>query len=142
MPRSLRTCTRAGCPNTTARGLCTPCRSAIPRKPRPTAHQRGYDTRWAKARVGFLAKHPRCECPDHKGKFDAPKADTVDHITAHKGDPTLFWDRSNWRAVAKACNSRKAAREEGGFGNPRCLPEDRIPQREPIPQEPDTVWFA
>lgn len=94
--------------------------------PRVSASQRGYDSKWQEARRGFLAKHPRCECPEHKGKPNAPLADTVDHITAHKGDKALFWQRSNWRAVAKACNSRKAAATEGGFGNRRRLPEDRV----------------
>lgn len=101
---------------------------SLPQPPRPrvSARKRGYDTRWDKARAGFLAKHPRCECPDHKGKPNAPPADTVDHIRPHKGDPAVFWDRSNWRPVARACNSRKAAAMEGGFGNARRLPEDRI----------------
>ena len=46
-------------------------------------------------------------------------ANCVDHDRAHKGDMRLFWDRSNWVARNIACNSRKAARFEGGFGNPR-----------------------
>jgi hypothetical protein len=52
----------------------------------------------------------------------APLSDTVDHVKPHKGDMVLFWDRSNWRAMAHGCNSAKAAREEGGFGNPRRAP--------------------
>lgn len=94
--------------------------------PRVSSRQRGYDTKWEKARAGFLAKHPRCECPQHKGKPDAPPSDTIDHIVAHKGDPKKFWDRSNWRASTRSCNARKAAAEEGGFGNRRRLPEDRV----------------
>jgi 5-methylcytosine-specific restriction endonuclease McrA len=43
----------------------------------------------------------------------------VDHIVPHKGDQTLFWDRANWRPMAKACHDSKTAREDGGFGNPR-----------------------
>lgn len=41
----------------------------------------------------------------------------VDHRKAHKGDMRLFWDRSNWQPMARGCNSRKAVREEGGFGH-------------------------
>lgn len=140
--RSLRACSKAGCPNTTDRGLCATHRALIPEKPRTTAHDRGYDSRWKKARVGFLAKHPFCECPDHKGKLDAPKADTVDHVIPHKGDPALFWDRSNWRPSTRACNSRKAAAEEGGFGNAPRLPEDRIPQRPPVRQPATAVFLV
>src|SRR5690349_6252862 len=96
-------------------------RKPTPSAPRPrvSARKRGYDTKWDKARAGFLAKHRFCECPDHKGKPNAPLADTIDHIVAHKGDHALFWDRQNWCAVARGCNARKAAREEGAFGNPR-----------------------
>lgn len=112
--RSLRACTRSGCPNLTERGLCTTCRSATP--PRPTARQRGYSTAWEKARAGFLAKHPFCECPLHKGKPDAPRSDTVDHIVAHKGNKALFWEHRNWQASTRACNARKAVLEEGAFG--------------------------
>ncbi|WP_407496877.1 HNH endonuclease [Pseudooceanicola sp. MF1-13] len=35
----------------------------------------------------------------------------MDHITPHKGDRKLFWDRSNWQALCHACHSRKTARE-------------------------------
>jgi 5-methylcytosine-specific restriction endonuclease McrA len=42
----------------------------------------------------------------------------VDHRVAHKGDPVLFWSRSNWQPMNRRCNSRKAASREGGFGNP------------------------
>jgi len=28
-----------------------------------------------------------------------------------------FWDRANWQPMNRRCNSRKAARLEGGFGN-------------------------
>lgn len=42
----------------------------------------------------------------------------VDHRIAHKGNFRLFWDKSNWQPMTRACNSRKAIREEGGFGRP------------------------
>jgi 5-methylcytosine-specific restriction endonuclease McrA len=43
----------------------------------------------------------------------------VDHRIAHKGNQRLFWDCANWRPMNRRCNSRKAARQEGGFGNPQ-----------------------
>ncbi|WP_390622926.1 HNH endonuclease [Ralstonia syzygii] len=46
-------------------------------------------------------------------------ATVVDHIVPHKGDQHLFWRRSNWQALCKACHDRKTAREDGGFANPR-----------------------
>ena len=35
------------------------------------------------------------------------KATDVDHIIAHRGDPKLFWDQSNWRALCHSCHSRE-----------------------------------
>jgi len=40
----------------------------------------------------------------------------VDHKVAHKGDMKLFWDTANWQPSCQPCNTRKAIREEGGFG--------------------------
>ena len=28
------------------------------------------------------------------------------------GDPKLFWDRSNWRALCKRCHDQKTGRED------------------------------
>lgn len=82
---------------------------------RPSAAARGYTGSWAKASKAFLAlpgnQHCSCGC--------GRPANVVDHHVAHKGDQRLFWDRSNWRPMNVACNSRKAARSEGAFGNPR-----------------------
>src|SRR4051812_9219727 len=88
-------------------------------QPRASARARGYTTAWERARAGFLAKHPWCECPEHKGKPDAPRSTTVDHTIPHKGDKALFWKRSNWCAMAKPCHDAKTAREDGGFGHQR-----------------------
>ena len=103
-------------------------RPATPRvqKPRLSARQRGYTTKWDEARKGFLAKHPRCECPQHMGRADAPRATVVHHIQAHRGDPLKFWDRNNWMPMAKGCHDSHTSRHDGGFGNKRRLPEDRI----------------
>ncbi|MGN8738508.1 HNH endonuclease signature motif containing protein [Bilifractor sp. HCP3S3_D3] len=34
-------------------------------------------------------------------------ATVVDHIVPHRGDPKLFWDRSNWQALCKRCHDKK-----------------------------------
>jgi 5-methylcytosine-specific restriction protein A len=31
----------------------------------------------------------------------------------------LFWDRSNWQSMSKACHDRKTAREDSGFAGKR-----------------------
>lgn len=80
---------------------------------RLTAHQRGYDSKWRKAREGFLAKHPlcvRCQANDV-----IEPATVVDHITPHRGDRSVFWDNQNWQPLCKSCHDRKTATEDGGF---------------------------
>lgn len=84
---------------------------------RESSTQRGYGYKWQQAREGFLRVHPLCECPECKaGLLRATVATVVDHIIPHKGDKALFWDRSNWQAMSKACHDKKTAREDGGWG--------------------------
>ena len=72
---------------------------------RPSARQRGYDSKWEQARADFLARNPVCvKCPD--------PATIVDHKTPHKGDMRLFWDRKNWQPLCVHCHSSSKQREE------------------------------
>lgn len=41
-----------------------------------------------------------------------PNAAVVDHITPHKGDPVLFWDKRNLQAVAKSWHDSDKQRIE------------------------------
>jgi 5-methylcytosine-specific restriction protein A len=75
---------------------------------RPNSGERGYDAEWRKARADFLDAHPTCS------HCDAP-ATVVDHVVAHKGDKTLFWDRSNWQPLCKRCHDHKTATQDGAF---------------------------
>jgi 5-methylcytosine-specific restriction protein A len=85
---------------------------------RGTAHQRGYGYAWQKASKAFLHEHPLCQCEEcDEGSKRLRPASVVDHKIPHRGDMQLFWDRSNWQAMAKACHDAKTAREDGGFGN-------------------------
>ena len=86
--------------------------------PRETAAQRGYDSRWQKARAGYLRAHPLCIHCEREGRTVA--ANEVDHIVPHKGDMVLFWDNSNWQSLCKPCHSAKTALEDGGFGRKVC----------------------
>jgi 5-methylcytosine-specific restriction endonuclease McrA len=95
-------------------GALCPCQRAR-EKARPSARQRGYDAEWQRESKLFLARPENRYCSCGCGR----RADVVDHHVAHKGDRDLFWDRSNWRPMAFGCNSRKAAKQEGGFGHPR-----------------------
>jgi 5-methylcytosine-specific restriction endonuclease McrA len=39
----------------------------------------------------------------------------TDHVIPHRADQGLFWDRGNWAASCRACNTRKAATAERSF---------------------------
>lgn len=80
---------------------------------RTSARQRGYDTRWDKARKTYLAANPLCVYCREQGQVT--QATVVDHIKPHKGDQSLFWDVSNWRALcAPHHNSVKQSEERTG----------------------------
>ncbi|RKN86754.1 HNH endonuclease [Paenibacillus ginsengarvi] len=84
---------------------------------RESAAKRGYDSKWRKARVGWLLKHPLCVECEKQG--NVREATIVDHIRPHKGDKALFWDKTNWQSLCATCHSQKTVREDGGFGNGR-----------------------
>ena len=80
--------------------------SAAPNKAAPSwrldkrsSTERGYDSRWRKARNHFLSLHQLCEMCKADGRANA--AQVVDHRVPHRGDQTLFWDESNWQALCK-----------------------------------------
>lgn len=75
-----------------------------------TAAQRGYGYKWQKAREGFLREHPLCVMCQVEGRVMV--ATVVDHITPHRGDMGLFWQRSNWQPLCATHHSRDKQREE------------------------------
>ncbi|KPW39575.1 HNH endonuclease domain protein [Pseudomonas syringae pv. apii] len=75
-----------------------------------TAAQRGYDSKWQKARLVHLDANPLCVYCDRNGRVTA--ANTVDHVIPHRGDMTLFWDRSNWMSLCGPCHSSVKQAEE------------------------------
>lgn len=110
-------CTAPGCRTLVPRGRarCDVHESkhqAQDRERRGSAHARGYDTRWQRYRLSFLATHPLCVMCQEQGRVVA--ASVVDHIKAHKGDQQLFWDPTNHRAVCKPCHDART--DEGDFG--------------------------
>jgi 5-methylcytosine-specific restriction protein A len=76
---------------------------------RGSSTAQGYDAQWRRESKAFLAAHPNCvDC--------GALATQVDHERPHRGDPALFWDRTNWRPRCHACHSRKTARRDGRWG--------------------------
>ena len=94
---------------------------------RGSAHERGYTSRWQRARVGYLRLHPLCVFCQRRGTLTP--ASVVDHIKPHKGDKVLFWDSDNWQPLCKLCHDSDKARIERGSakvavdldGNPQGL---------------------
>lgn len=80
---------------------------------RGTSHERGYGYRWQQAREGYLRSHPLCA--NHERKGEVVPATVVDHIIPHRGDMSLFWERSNWQPLCKPCHDFKTATEDSTF---------------------------
>lgn len=106
-------CRYPGCGELTSNGYCDKHKK-IKDAERETATQRGYNARWRKARVAYLASHPLCVRCNEQGRLT--QATVVDHIIPHKGNYKLFWDINNWQPLCKQCHDKKTAAEDGGFG--------------------------
>jgi 5-methylcytosine-specific restriction enzyme A len=68
--------------------------------------------RWRNGRRAHLAAEPLCRMCKAQGYVTL--ATVVDHIKAHKGDLSLFWDRGNWQSLCKDHHDATKAREERG----------------------------
>ncbi len=115
--RSKRPCAYPMCSALVDTGYCDKHKKdkQIYEKPRESAAERGYDSRWQKARQTFLEHNPLCiQCMDDN---EIEPATVVDHIVPHKGDMGLFWDKNNWQPLCKKHHDIKTAKEDGGFGN-------------------------
>lgn len=96
------------------------------RTERGSAASRGYDSRWAKYRLAFLRRHPLCiRC---RAAGQTTPASVVDHIQAHKGDQSLFWDKANHQALCAHChNADKQRAEKSGAAQYRGSSPDGSP---------------
>jgi 5-methylcytosine-specific restriction protein A len=116
--RAKRPCTYPGCTALVESGRCDKHRAQVSKlynKQRGSSADRGYDSRWRKARDRYLREHPLCnECFKNN---QVTAATIVDHIEPHKGNHELFWDESNWQSLCKHHHDTKTASEDGGFGN-------------------------
>jgi 5-methylcytosine-specific restriction protein A len=106
-----RPCAAPGCPELVhGKARCDAHERKRDRE-RGTAHERGYDARWRKYRLVYLAQHPLCAPCASQGRTTA--ASVVDHVRAHKGDVTLFWDPRNHQPSCKPCHDART--DEGDF---------------------------
>lgn len=106
-------CLEVGCSVLVSSGRCPEHERAYDRR-RGTSAERLYDYRWREYSKRRLRRHPLCVLCLDEGRTTA--ATVTDHRIPHKGNRRLFWDRSNHQSVCAPCNTRKANREEGGFG--------------------------
>lgn len=105
----MKPCKHAGCPKLTNVTYCDE-HTKVHSKDRASAYERGYDSRWKKARIRFLQASPLCVSCKVQGKL--VKATVVDHITPHRGNKELFWDEGNWQGLCKSCHDRKTMTED------------------------------
>lgn len=93
---------------------------------RTNANARGYDYQWQKERAEFLILNPVCVHCRALGVITAARV--VDHVIPHRGDPVLFWSRSNWQALCVTCHNQWKQKMENA-----------TPQRVRIPAKPADV---
>jgi len=74
--------------------------------------QRGYGSRWQRARLTFLKRAENVLCRMCSARGLVVLAAVVDHVVPHRGDQSLFWDTSNWQALCKPCHDGAKQREE------------------------------
>jgi 5-methylcytosine-specific restriction enzyme A len=100
-------------------------------KRRPSPRSKGYNTRWDRERKRFLITQPLCVMCKREG-IDT-LASVVDHITPHKGNPALFWSRTNWQALCPMHHNKiKQGIERRGF--------DRTINASGQPTDPNHPW--
>lgn len=75
-----------------------------------TTAERGYGSRWQKARATYLKDHPLCVMCKAEGAIEL--ATVVDHIIPHEGNQSLFWDSQNWQALCKRHHDSDAQRKD------------------------------
>jgi 5-methylcytosine-specific restriction endonuclease McrA len=114
MSKPPRLCT---CGKIVAYGVQCECQKAATRirnarfdSTRPSARARGYNSEWRKARLAYLITHPYC-CQCREAGFDRT-ATVVDHVTPHKGNDRLFWDRTNWQPLCQHHHNSTKQRQE------------------------------
>jgi len=81
---------------------------------RGSSTQRGYNSRWQKARRTFLLHHPLCCMCEAEGVVEP--ATVVDHKKPHRGDQKLFWDTRNWQGLCKRHHDSTKQAEERSQG--------------------------
>lgn len=111
----MQVCSTPGCPTLTASGKCPACRNKGRRdsdSKRPSATERGYDTKWRRVRAKYLKRYPGCEEPGC-----SERATQVDHIDGLGPLGPAGYDWSNLRSYCHAHHSQRTARDQASGWN-------------------------
>lgn len=124
MPRALKVCSRAGCPNLVVSGRCVDCDRAAEAK-RGIRQERGYGRAHVdRFRRGVLRRDPICVCPDvgrhgHPARCFRPST-RADHFPASRRELIARGldadDPRYGRGLCGRCDSAQTAvRQPGGW---------------------------
>jgi 5-methylcytosine-specific restriction endonuclease McrA len=80
------------------------------RQDKRSSAERGYGSRWQRARKAYLSANPLCKLCGQIGQV--AEAAVVDHVVPHRGDDGLFWDPQNWQPLCKVCHDSVKKRQE------------------------------
>jgi len=86
---------------------------------RGSARERGYTAVWDRASVAFLTDADNALCCGCLAIGRLTPAVLTDHVVPHRGDLTLFWDRSNWQPACRPHHDVVKARLEALFDRGR-----------------------
>jgi len=110
MQRPLAYCSEPGCAVRVPRGRCATHALKRDEQARPNVDvRRWYRTeRWTRLRAGVLADaaYQCAQCGTVQRELE------VDHVTPHRGNPALFWNRKNLQALCPHCHAQKTNRGE------------------------------
>jgi 5-methylcytosine-specific restriction protein A len=108
-----RECRHPRCGNyATANGYCLEHRGEASARPGAERGLTPANKKFRGLRRSFLHRHPLC------AGCKLEPATILDHITPHRGVPSLFWSQANWQGLCPTCHGRKTARELWGTGQP------------------------
>lgn len=80
------------------------------RNDKESSTKRGYGYKWQKVRELYLKENPLCIYCERDGIITP--ANVVDHIEPHRGNQSLFWNKSNWQSLCSSCHSSTKQKEE------------------------------
>lgn len=116
-----RFCSKPGCPRLVRGASRCPDRrrdAGALRDDRKPEGPSWYGSAWRKATQAWRVADPdRNLCVACLAEGVYQYGAVTDHRIPHRGDPTLFWDTSNWQALCYCHHNRKTASQDGGFGN-------------------------